>query len=226
MSDDWEQSFADIGAFWYHDGNPRRPYVELTNLKDGHRQIINGYFNGAIVQKHAWLFGRACVELSGMLSSIHEPDSDGSQAIYVIAVEKGGTALSQRLGEALMCGSGFAEKIDEHTVRFERFTFEEDAVFIPGEDTVTSGGTVGRLLIAARRAAPRCRFHPFILAFCNRSGKSEIWFDGSPYQVLALVDRAMQTWNLGENPFTPDGRELVEPVKAKTHWAELTRSYD
>lgn len=227
-SDDWEDWFSDIGAFWLHDQNPKRPYVELTNLKNGHRQISNGYFNGAVVQKKSRLFGSACTELAGRLCMVCEPPWDGSQLVYVIAAEKGGAALSVRLGEALDYDSGYAEKqADGKTLRFGRFSFEPDAWFILGEDTITSGDTVGRLREAAKLASPRCNFYPFVLAFCNRSGKTELVFEGMPYPIIALVNRPMLTWNLGENPFTPDGQELVPPLKAgKENWYKLTRHYD
>jgi orotate phosphoribosyltransferase len=225
----WEEEFTKIGAFWFHDGRLKRPYVELTNLREGRRQVSNGYFNGSVVQQHAKLFGEACESLAAMATDARISRWVPQRA-YVIAAEKGGTALSQRLAEALELGSGYAEKqADGKTLKFERFTFEPGAVFILAEDTITSGGTVGRLRQAAKAASPHSSFCLFVLAFCNRSGKKTLRLDGVEYHILSLVERPMLTWDLGKNPFTREasgGAELVEPVKAKTHWRELTRPYD
>ena len=230
MSDTyWKDQFIKAGAFWYHDGHPKRPNVILTEpAPDGRRRLSNGYFNGHVVQEDARLFGHACDALALSLRMLL-PAQPLGRPMYVIGAEKGGIALSVRIAETLGYKSAYAEKQSDGRLSFERFALPARCICLLAEDTITSGGTVHRLAEAARRAQAECEFHPVIAALCDRSTLSRFMIGGMEFGFLALVRQPMEVWTEGENPFTKEtsgGIELVPPVKAKTHWHELTRPYD
>lgn len=216
---DWKAEFAQVGAFWEHDGNPRRPYALLTSGK-----ISNGFFNGGKVAEHGLLFGRACTALWHTARS-PEP-RDGyvgitDENLRVVGAEKGGISLSTRIAEAALARAAYAEKVGDALV-FKRFELSSSELFLLVEDTITTGGTLQKLADAVAEACnAKPVFAEAILAFCNRSGKMEI--DGLP--IVSLISPDFTTWELGENPFTPDGKELVPPVRPKENWDALTRTY-
>lgn len=209
---DWEKRFSDIGAFWFHDGNPKRPYARLTSGR-----ISNGFFNGGIVCEHAKLYGKACEELAAhFLVAPHT---------CVIGPAMGAIALSYRIAEALDCRFAYAEWEDEKKkdrLIFKRFGLKPNMTFVVVEDTITTGGTVERLVSAAREASPGCTILPHLLALCNQSGLAKC----ADIEVTALIDRKLLTWDEGNNPFTPGGKELVPPLRPKANWHDLTRAYD
>ncbi len=218
----WIQTFRSIGAIFEHDGHPKRPYALLTTpAPDGRRRMTNAYFNGGVVQSHSEIFGEACVALAhlGKPYMFCGPHCK----MYAIGAAEGGIALSQRIGEALHMRSAYAVKKDGQLV-FERFPFICPVAFLLVEDTVTTGQTLLKLQKAAHEAsAGRCVFAPQILAFCRRLGSYTLLTDR---RIITLTELEVEEWSEGENPFTPDGKELVTPVPGKTHWVELMRSYD
>lgn len=224
VTNDWAVRFAAIGAFWKHDGHPARPNVTLTTpTEDGRRRLSNGYFNGHVVQRHPGLFAEACHELFSRATPFFFPmRRHGDPPACVVGAEKGGIGLALRIGEYARMEVAYAEK-NAGTLVFARFSFLPRTPLLLVEDTIVKGGTLLELKAAAIAATPQgAHFAVPILALCNRSGRRYI--DGHP--IIALVDAQMDEWVEGENPATPNGKELVPPVSGKTHWAELTRSYD
>lgn len=227
----WRDRFAELGALWRHDGHPERPYAEYTTkTADGRRRISDGYFNSAVVQQHSRVFAHACTALARILRGrlIAFPDVRQS---YVVGAEKGGIALSQRIAEVANFGSAYAEKQPDGSLAFERFSFRPRSMFLLVEDAVTSGATALKLAAAVRKAVPEgALFFPFILTLWNGGELRSLADPASrkevgPFRIVALAQESARVWAEGENPFTPDGRELVTPVRPKTHWHELTRAY-
>jgi hypothetical protein len=89
------------------------------------------------------------------------------------------------------------------------------------EDTITTGGSVLKVQNAIAQASPNANIAPMVLALLNRSGNPYV----ETLKIRALIDKPISSWNEGENPFTPGGRELVEPVKPKANWQLLTQPY-
>jgi len=223
-TNDWAVRFAAIGAFWKHDGHPARPNVILTTpTQDGRRRLSNGYFNGHNVQRHPALFAAACQELVSRATPLAFPmRRHGDPVPCVIGAEKGGIALATRIGEFTHMETAYAEKTADG-LAFLRFGFTPRTPLLLVEDTVVRGGTLLKLKAAAITAVPwGAHFARPILALCNRSGRQYI--DG--HQIIALIETQMDEWIEDANPLTKNGEELVSPVSGKTHWAELTRTYD
>lgn len=209
---EWEKMFAEVGAFWRHDSNQMRPYARLTSGK-----ISNGFFNGTKIAEDGHLFGLVCGALWRKAGS----QGITGRNLRVVGAAIGGIALAIRIAEAGKCTSAFAEKVDDR-LEFKRFDLNEDLFFLMVEDTITTGGTLEKLSSAIERACPEDHIvQDLILAICNRSGRTEIL--GA--RILSFISPAFAVWEEGSNPFTPNGVELVAPVRPKENWNELVRDY-
>jgi orotate phosphoribosyltransferase len=217
MKRDWEKEFRNAGAFWIHDNNPQRPYAVLTS-----GLISDGFFNcGLIMSEFPEIFAEAVDQLA--LRGGLKVGGPHHRNARIIGAAKGAINLAYGLSTHACDSFAYAEKDGEEFVFEERFSqyFDRHERFVLCEDTITTGGTVRKLVTAAKCAAAQASFAPEILAICNRSGLDRV--DG--FYIHALITCHMRTWKRGENPFTTDGEELIEPVRPKTHWAELTQEY-
>jgi hypothetical protein len=126
--------------------------------------------------------------------------------------------MAQRFAEALDVMCAYAEK-DKERLLFERFTLPNGIFVVHVEDAVTTGETQVRLNEAVSHATGHRMPIGRLFAFWNWTRKEEV----HGFKITALVNRTMEyRWTDGRNPFTPDGRESVEPVRPKNHWRELT----
>lgn len=211
----YDQLFTECGAYWRHSGDLNEPFVRTSA-----GLITDGYFNGQKVMEDGLLFGLACQALWRMADGYGVTGNH----LRVVGAEKGGITMSSRISEAGKCLGAYGEKVSAGAVwlhfEFHRFSFNQDERFLLVEDTVTSGTSV-RLLEAAVRK--RCdgwepEFVPFVLALCNRSGYPKV--EGR--LILSLVSPAFKVWKEGENPYTPDGNEVVSPIsEPKYGWTVL-----
>ncbi|KND51819.1 MAG: Orotate phosphoribosyltransferase [Parcubacteria bacterium C7867-001] len=218
-----KKTLEELGVFWHHDGNPKRPYVRLRS-----GLISNGYFNGAVL-----------CELPAVLDAVsHELVSemlDGDQSRKSLSINRvigpamGAITFAHSVASAYFkindlapqIKMAFAEK-EGDAFAFKRNQPLPHEQILLVEDTITTGGSLVKVIDAVRAVAPSVQFSPNILALCNRSGKTHL---GS-MKIYALVDAELKTWEEGKNPFTKDGRELVPPVeKPKDDWKLLTQEY-
>ena len=209
---EWGNGFTRTGAYWKHDRNPLRPYALLSS-----GLISDGFFNGGrVIEEDPELFGLACRELWNRATLRGYTFG----VTRVLGAALGGISLSSRIAEVGRIKSGFAEKKGDD-FSLNRPLIIKGERFLLVEDTVTTGGTLEKLHAETCKQVERAEFASAILALCNRSGKVSI--AGMP--IISLISPSMRSWERGENPCTPDGNELVEPVHPKTHWDELTREY-
>lgn len=208
----WDNQFIEARASWLHDRNPLRPYARLTSEK-----ISNGFFNGGRFAEHdPEGYGIACRELWRRA----QESTKAFGVTRIIGAAMGAITLACRIGEAARIPWAYAEKVGDGFA-FTRAELQPDERFLIVEDTITTGGTLEKLKAAALTACPRAEFSTIVLALCNRSGKPR----AANLEIISLITPAIMAWDEGENPFTSDGKELVEPVRPKTHWHELTRDY-
>jgi orotate phosphoribosyltransferase len=100
--------------------------------------------------------------------------------------------------------------------------FREGELVLLGEDTITSGKSVRAMRKEVGRVCPTAQILPFVMALCNRSGKSHV----DDMEIVSLIAPDMSSWEEGKNPFT-GGPELVPPLRPKgKNWEILTRAYD
>ena len=212
----------DIGAFWYHDGNPNRPYVRLRS-----GLISNGYFNGAQLCERPVVLDAFSKEL------VTELETRSSRQVWnidrVVGPAMGAITFAHSVASkyfwqrraASNILTSFAEKDGDGFV-FKLSAPRPRERILLVEDTVTTGGSVLKVRDAVLAAAPDIVIEPYLLSFCNRSGSDTL--DGM--EIISLVDGNFKTWKEDENPFTDGGRELVPVVEnAKNNWDVLTRDY-
>lgn len=216
VQDDYQQKCADIGAFWFHDGNPRRPYARLSA-----GGISNGFFNCGILAEHAGLFHQACKALIES-RGLQDLPKRYNRPIYIVGGVHGATPVVKKLAELMGVKAALADKQPDGTFVFKDVAFEPNALFILCDDTITQGTTAGKVEQAVLDVCPTATFFPSVLAICNRS--KQLVLGGR--LILALIHRPMHVWTDGHNPFTPDGMELVPPLRPKgDNWPILTGPY-
>lgn len=221
--DDWRRKFAGCGAFWQHDGNPKRPYARLTS-----GLISDGFFNGGRVAEEdpsAFLYAAKSL-MYRFQEMLRHGLAEGRPmtSLRIIGAEYGGIALSVLFAAEGGYRSAFAQKQPDDTLAFLRPDIKPRETFLIVEDTITTGGTIHKLVDAMRRKLDTIEtsYIPAVYALCNRSGKDSV----GNFQIVSLISPNFKTWEEGENPFTSDGAEIVPPVRPKTHWTELTRHYE
>lgn len=220
--EDWKRKFAACGAFWEHDGNPERPYARLTS-----GLISNGFFNGGrVAEEDPNSFSLAArIMLFDFQHKLRTSRDLGVETVYprVIGAEYGGIALSVLIAASGSYKSAFAQKQPDGDLAFLRADIKSGERFLMVEDTITTGGTILKLMDAIKRLnLEHAEFCPVVYAICNRSGSGVL----GDYPIVSLIRPNFKTWKEGENPFTPNGQELVAPVRPKTDWHTLTRPFD
>ncbi len=114
--------------------------------------------------------------------------------------------------------------VDKTRVSLERYAedFGERDVCCIVEDTITTGDTVRKARDEILRIAPGTRLLPCVLCMCNRSGETHV--DG--LEIISLISPRIRKWKEGENPYTPDGKERVPPLRPKgLNWKILNAKY-
>jgi orotate phosphoribosyltransferase len=214
----WQEEFESIGAYWKHDGNPKRPYALLTSGK-----ISDFFFNGSKVIERPKLVE----EIAFTLMRLYRKRSiDTPQVVVGPAI--GAISLIHEIAKQLPSKprAWFTEEIleaGEKKVAFKRFDNSDNvrrALLV--EDVITTGKSTMGTVEALGRLTPTVDTLPYALCIINRSGKETL---PNGARIIALLTIEARTWDRGGNHFTPDGQELVEPVRPKANWAALTQEY-
>ena len=199
------------GVFWQHDGNPLRPYALMTN-----GQISDTYIN------FSKLPPRAASEFMHYLAHLIKGRIWDNSVI--IGQADGSTVLAFDLAKHLGRPYGFTRKWQRGkrvvAVRCRgNFFPTSQLVFL--DDVYRSGSTLNQ----ARAACERLGYpnlSPFDVVAVHRVEEGH-----KPVRLtISAVQVTTRSWNLGENPHTPNGQELVRPVRPKGRgWERLTRKY-
>ncbi len=214
-ANNFDALYDESGAYWRHSGDLNEPFVRT---REG--LITDFYFNSTKVLQDGHLFGLSCQALWRLA------DGKGvtGDNLRVVGPEKGGISMSSRISEAGKCLGAYGEKVSAGAVlsHFEirRFSFEQNERFLLVEDAVSTGKSVQLVEAAVRRSCSNWQpvFLPFVLTLCNRSGTTRV----GDREILSLVSPAFKVWKEGENPYTDDGMEVVDPVsEPKYGWGAL-----
>jgi orotate phosphoribosyltransferase len=225
----WLGELKGTGALWIHDGNPRRPYARLTSGK-----ISNIFFNASKLIENPWALSRFVDEIFDRL--------EAAQSIYnlqpdvVVGPAAGAITLAYELAERYDALGWFTEDVgkgDEKIIKLKRFEPEKPGLKILGvEDVITTGGSVDDTVRAVTEADPSIVFYDIVICIVNRSGKMVTPGGKNIVALINLDQEAMaelggKTWDEGQNPFIPDGKELVPPLRPKErhNWRELNAEY-
>ncbi len=206
--------YDESGVYWRHSGDLSEPFVRTRDCL-----ITDFYFNSTKVLQDGHLFGLSCQALWRLAAGKGVTGDN----LRVVGPEKGAIAMSSRISEAGRCLGAYAEKVSPSAAspHFEirRFSFDQNERFLLVEDAVSTGKSVQLVEAAVRRSCNwQPEFLPFVLALCNRSGNTRV----GDRDILSLVSPTFQIWREGENPYTDDGKEIVDPIsEPKYGWGSL-----
>jgi orotate phosphoribosyltransferase len=215
----WINVFEEKGAFWLHDGNPKRPHALLTS-----REHSSGFFNSRLVILDEALLR---VAASDLLELFALQGGDVSMVEGVVGPQTGATKLAEFMSYQVMahtrnrCFWASPAKSDGGGLKSMVFS-DEDLAKLKGktillcEDVITTGDSVG--LVATAVAGAGGIVLPFVLSLVNRSGLTE----ASGKKIVALIEYPMQTWTPEKCPLCKAGSEALRP---KENWARLNARY-
>ena len=209
---DWLTIFGQIGAGWRHDGNPKRPYARITSGK-----ITDAYCDCSKLIERPKLLQLAIEDLIKRCRPHHPPRMDID---VVCGSAFGSIPIATEYARQLDCRAWFTIKGQSGSRELDRFHPDGDERVLLVDDVLTSGGTLERTMSALFEK--RVKLAPYIPVIMNRSGLRQLC--GMDIVALMEVNDGCE-WQEGENPYTPDGRELVEPVHPRRDWRILNAHY-
>lgn len=220
---DWIWAYQTKGAFWMHDGNPKRPHALLTS-----GQHSNGFFNSSLVTEDNKLLNKVCSNLTRLFVG-----EAGREALpdRMVGPATGATRLAEimssyvnahQLPGKAICSWASPEKEGQGEERKMVFKDSKRQV-LPGEkvllceDVISTGGSVE---LTARASAEKGGIVlPFVLVLVNRSGQEEV----AGRKIISLISRHMPKWAPAECPLCPLASEAIRPKGE--NWALLTQNY-
>lgn len=219
----WLGQFAQVGAFWAHNGDMKRHHALLTSGKHS-----DGFFNGTKVTENSIILQLVAEDL------VRKLKIDGFELPLVrrvIGPAVGAVTFAYELSSALrgayftwetLTGqetnpvkalAGFTEKEGGVQV-LKRFDVSGQNVLVC-EDTITTGGSVEQTISAVESAGGVVL--PFVPVICNRSGQTEI----GGRKIISLIAPEIKSWEPGDCPICKAGLGS-KALRPKLSWAELT----
>lgn len=218
----WTNKYREKGAFWLHDGNPKRPHALLTTSG----KHSNGFFNSELVMENTFLLSEAC---SYLVELLVEQGLKLEGIDRVVGPAMGAITLAHGISYSIGCERGYAclrAYTEKHEVNhpgqvimvFKRTAIHPLEQILLCEDVITTGDSVGLMVMAI--ASSGGVVLPFIATLVNRSGLKEI----NGKRIVALIDYPMPMWRPEECPLCQQGSEAIWPKDVK-NWARLNASY-
>lgn len=217
----WMRQYRAKGAFWTHDGNPRRPHAILTAEKQGRKMHSRGFFDSELVMEDPFVLDKAAFDL---VRSLERQGLKLNSVDRVIGPAMGAITLAhdvaRRIGSSRSCPRpclrSYAEKeMDGDGKRafvFKRTAIRSRERVLLIEDVLTTGESIGLTAEAVIHAGGIVL--PFVGALVNRSGFDEI----GGKRAVALVDHPMPAWAPEKCPLCKGGSMAIRP---KENWAIL-----
>lgn len=220
----WIRIYQLYSSWWVHDGNPNRPYAELTSAL-----ISDGFCNSkALIADTPVLQGA----MSQLIDYLMEAGLNPDIVDCVVGPATGATRLAEvmcshinglRKSGAKKCRWISPVKIGHGTC--EQFAFDDlQTVIQSGEralmidDVATTGGSVER---AAKLVEDKGgELLPFVPVLVNRSGHE--WLKGR--LVVPIISVKMHTWDRSSPPDFVKNDLFLRPKK-DDNWEKLTREY-
>lgn len=171
------------------------------------------------------LIAKAAIELARKLKE-HYPDVDYTKMV-ICGQQEDSTTLASRISEELDCGFVYTTKVgegsDKKMVLADRFAgiFPEGSFMILVEDVSTTTGTSAQSRLALFEEGFQVSEN--LLTLVDRTGGSN---DHRFIVLSCFAPDNFPSWLEGENPNTPDGHELVPPVRPKGKAARTAMRQD
>lgn len=233
---EWINTYKEKGAWWTHDGNPKRPHALLRSGKHS-----NGFCNSELVIQDPVLLDDACIDLAALyreeayeiIPFFPEFTLCTSRGVNrVVGPAHGAIELSHDLARHISrkqhfpCLNSYTEKqkcgpfgTDTKMVFNRRSVMPDERVLLT-EDVLTTGGSVELAVDAVVRAGGIVL--PWVVVLVNRSGLTEV----NGRKIIALIDYHMQDWLPDECPLCEMGSEAIRPKESVENWALLNASYE
>lgn len=204
MAKDWKKVFQDYGAIWVHDGHPQRPFALLTS-----GLWSDGFVNCTLITQYPSVIQEA-------LNDMTIPRD--VKIDWVIGSAMGAVTFAYAVGLKVGARAGFTEK-EGDAMKLSRFEVAKDAKVLVVEDTISTGGSTLKTIEGIKAAGvPEANILPFIVCLVNRSGSDTL----GGREIKPLIKANIKTWKPEE--CTP-AQKAAGAVRAKSHWADLTRAY-
>jgi orotate phosphoribosyltransferase len=207
-------------AYWGYEGEPssKNSHAELTSGK-----CSDAFFDCLRVLRHPNL----CEILARQLASRLAPYSltgDGfAKPDWVIGSAYAAITFSFEVAKIFGAVHGFVEKDPKDPegkkMVWKRMQIPEGAKVLQVEELITTIGTTKEVRRAVQEGnGIPVNFLPIVGALVHRPAELPITY-GDDMKVVAVIERAVHSWNPAECPLCKAGSPRFRP---KTHWAELT----
>lgn len=201
---EWEEKLQDMGALWYHDGNPARPHPLLTSGKHS-----SGFCNCEILMENPQLLSEACADLLERAKLVWKIDR-------VVGPAMGAITIAHEIGRLLGTKRAYVEKnLDDASVMlFSRTQLQPGDRVLVVEDVLTTGGSTERCIAAVQHAGGIAV--PCVFVLVNRSGLSHV----GNRPIVSLVTKDLPIWEPDDCLLCDENSEAIRP-KGKEAWARL-----
>ncbi len=222
--DEWVAEYQRRGAYFQHDGNPKRPHFLLTS---GQHSV--GFFNSRILIADERLMREVACDI---VTNIIAGGLDITLVDRVVGPKTGATKLSEFVAAEIgacrgfPCGWASPKKVQNAEGKTVGMEFDDpDHAVLSGEavlfveDVMTTGGSVLHAVNAAvaRGGSPL----GFIGMMVNRSGETSI----NGMKMVALVARHLPNFDVPGGKPCPLCAEGSVALPAKDNWAAITADY-
>ncbi len=205
------------GAFWFHDGDPKKSHAELTS-----GMCSNGYVNCPEVLKHPNLNEILALQLVRLLLR----ENGIGKVDWLIGSAYADITFSYEVAKALGAIHGFTEKDpinpEKKRMLWKRMTIPAKAKVLQVEELITTSGTFKEVRRAVREGnSEPVNFLPIVGVLVHRPPKLPIDYeiDDEKIKVISLVEKEMWAVDPSECPLCKAGSPRYRP---KSHWKELT----
>lgn len=173
----WEETFAQVGAYWRHDGSMRRPHAILASGKHS-----DGYCNCSEIISRPELLQRVC-------DALIEPVHLRTAADWVVGSAFGSILVAYQLAKRLQSRAGFTERpAVERPLAFKRFHAAAGETALVVTTVLNNNRDVEQTLTALRAQGMDVRSE--VAAIVNLSGCATI----GEHSVVALDANEVSPW--------------------------------
>ena len=204
-------------AVWIHDGDPRKPHVELTS-----GLCSNAYFNLSKVLQYPNIVQILAHQLTRKLS---EKGITWSEVDWVVGSPYAAITFSFEVARQLGVLHGFCEKAKEDPKKmvWKRFEISEGQRVLQVEELITTSSTFRKVRKAIEEGNPlKVEFLPIIGTIVHRPPKLPVEYeiDREKIKIVALVEKEVFATQPEKCPLCKKGSKRLRP---KENWKELTR---
>lgn len=217
MLQTWPEQMEQCGALWRHDGNPKRPYALWTSglIADTYCDCNRFFAVDGVLERVA----------GALLYRVKQIIPKHARYI-VLGPRRGGKTLADAIAKQLHAVSLGTRWEDESKTCMQVENLPENSgegfTLLPVDDVISTAMSISAAISACQNVAPKASLSPAAFCVVNYSGTDKL----GEQKIFSLIELKANFWRRGENPFTSDGKELVEPVaNPKENWEILNRDY-